>query len=107
MKINIKGNEWVVKYLTPKQFVKEAGKDQVYGAGAYTTVDGSRKIVLQKGECSIGIIKHELGHAIVSESPVQSAELSPHQVEEMMCEIIEKDWGLITKLTEQIVNDIL
>ena len=107
MKINIKGNDWTVKYLTPKQFANESRKDQVYNAAAYTTLDGSRKIVLQKNDCTVGIIRHEIGHAIVYESPVASAELSSDQVEEMMCEIIQREWGLIARLTEEIVDYIL
>lgn len=106
-KVKIKGYDWTVKLLTPKQYAKEAAKDEVYGSAAYTTVDGSRKIVLQKGGTTIGIIRHEISHAIVSEAPVLSAELSPHQIEEMMCEIIQKDWGLISKLTEEIVDSFL
>lgn len=106
-KIKIKGCDWTVKLLTPKQYAKEASKDEVYGSAAYTTVEGSRKIVLQKGDVTVGIIRHELSHAIVSEAPILSAELTSHQVEEMMCEIIQKDWGLISKLTEEIIDAFL
>lgn len=107
IKVKIKGAEWTIKYLTQNQYVKESTKDEVYGSAAYTTIDGSRKIVLQKGETTVGIIRHELSHAIVSEAPILSAELTPHQVEEMMCEIVQKDWGLISRLTEEIIDSFL
>ena len=105
--VNIKGNEWTVKYLTPSQFRRECKIDGTDHAAAYTTVDGTRKIILQKGDATLGIIRHEIAHAIVSEAPILSANLSSEQMEELMCEIVQKDWGLIAKLAEEIVEFIL
>jgi hypothetical protein len=102
-KVKIKGYDWTVKLLTPKQFAKEAAKHDVDESAAFTTKDGSRKIVFQKGEMTPGTIRHELLHSIIAESRVDSADLTPAQIEELCCEIMDYDWMMYLGLVEEIL----
>lgn len=102
-KIKIKGYPWTVKLLTPKQFAKEAAKQDAGESEAFATKDGSRLIVFQKGSLTPGTIRHELLHAIIAESRIDSADLTPMQVEEMCCEIMDYDWMMYLGLVEEIL----
>jgi len=101
--VKIKGKDWTVKLLTPKMFDKEAAKYGAYNAAAFTTLDGSRTILFQKGSMTPGTIRHEILHSIIYEAPVKSADLSAMQVEEMICEIMDSDYLEYISVVEQIL----
>lgn len=100
-KITIKGSEWTVKFHTDATYKKKIATD----SGAETWIT-EKTIHFNKAEINMGFIRHELLHAFVAESSVESAQLTPDQVEEVCASIIQKHWNDINLITEQILNEL-
>ena len=101
IKISIKGKEWTIRYLTAAQYKKKIGTD----SGAITLLD-KKMIVFNKANVEPGYIRHELLHALVEESSVESAMLSPAQIEEVMCSIVQHQWHNIAIWTDLILTSL-
>lgn len=98
LKIAIKGKGWIVRFLTNAMYHKKIGVD----SGAITILD-KKIIVFNKGNINPGFIRHELLHAFMEESSVESAMLTPIQIEEVCASIIQHHWHDINILTDQIL----
>lgn len=86
MKLNIRGRKWTIKVLPSKEFIKTHGKS----TGAITRFK-FRDIIFDKTELTIQTIIHELIHAYMSESHLQSAtRLKVIDYEEIVCETLSE-----------------
>lgn len=101
-KIIVKGTPWKIEFLSKAQYVKK------HGEGSLAMTDPEKKTLsFIKGNCSTGVIRHELLHSFVAESHVESSSLNSLQTEELCCTIIETQWENINLLVEQIVSERL
>lgn len=100
----IRGNKWIVRELTSKQFAKLHGYEEEEVDALVDFSTKKREIHFVKGKIDVKIIKHELFHAFMRESLTSSADLSPDQVEEVGADIIAEHLFDILKLTEEILE---
>lgn len=81
--IKIRGQDWVIKLYTAEAFYNKH-EDSV----AALTNAAEKEILFNDEELSLATVIHELTHAYFAASHVISANLTPDQVEEVMCELI-------------------
>ena len=96
--VSIKGKQWTIRFLTNAMYHKKIGTD----SGAITILE-KKIIVFNKGNINPGFVRHELLHAFMEESSVESAMLTPVQIEEVCASIIQHHWNDINILTDQIL----
>lgn len=101
-KINIKGQDWSVKFYPNAKYCKSVGPD----SGAITIPD-KKTIIFNKSVINVGYIRHELLHAIYAESHTESAHLDSEQTEEVCASILQTQFNNIIALTETILNELL
>lgn len=97
--IKIKGAVWKVYFLTPTAYLKKF-KDE----GPAHVAGESRSFYFVKNEINLGIVRHELLHAIIYESHIESAELEAKQIEELCCSVIQYNWHDIAEMAEEIID---
>lgn len=83
MKIDIRGNTWNIKLLSSRTYVRKFGND----SQAITLFD-DREISFDKQFLNPSTVLHELIHALVFESHINSSELTGEQTEELICELV-------------------
>jgi hypothetical protein len=93
--INIKGRDWQFVLVPDKTFDKMHNGDGG-SRTAMTMVNQYRTDFRKSDWCLVDII-HELGHVVYSLSPTRSANLTPYDVEEVMCDIYSTDYFEIGK----------
>lgn len=102
LKILIKGVEWTV-YVQPNlSYIRQHGND----SGAITYIN-DKDIFFNSDHVNTGYIRHELTHAFVASSGINSSSLDQDQFEELFCEIVEEHYHDIGSLTDKIINFIL
>jgi len=99
MKIMIKGKEWEVVFLYPKVYIKKYGSDS-----DAITVSSIRSIFFKTDAFNPVVIRHELLHAFVNETCVNSSELTRDQMEELCCSLLGDHYYDIGQLTDQILE---
>lgn len=102
IKINIKGSEWTIQILADSTYRKRFGRDSM----ALTDLD-TKRIFFNKNLISPGVIRHELLHAIVAEVHLESASITPDQIEEICASIVETQWNNMNSWAELILNSLL
>lgn len=88
--LEIKGRSWTFVLVGDKSFDKQHNEDG--GERPAVTMPNQYLVHFRKSDWCITDIIHELGHVLFSMSDVESANLTPDQVEEMMCQIIAKNY---------------
>lgn len=95
--ITIKGKKWTVRILTDSRYEKICGDD----SEALTKAD-NREILFRKKRLLPGTVRHELLHAFISESHIESSNLDSHQIEELCCSLVDYCWSDINQLVDEI-----
>lgn len=90
-KLLICGKSWKYRKRTPESFSKLYENDE---AVAITKIDTR---AMEFMEYDLETIRHELFHAYVSELHIESADLSRNQYEEILAEMLSKNWELMDK----------
>lgn len=98
--VTIKGKKWTVRILTDSRYEKLASDDS-----EALTQSESRTIFFRKKKLLPGTIRHELLHALIAESHIESSNLAADQVEELCCSLIDYCWHDINLLVEEIINN--
>lgn len=101
-KIKIKGADWKIEFLTQTAYEKKHGEN----SHAMTEME-KKTISFIKGNCNVGIIRHELLHAFVTETHTESSSLTALQMEELCCATLQHQWSNIQMLVEEIVDQRL
>ena len=100
-KLNIKGGEWNIRLLPNASYIRKNGSDS--DAVVYLN---TKTIYFNVNKINLGIIRHELLHAIIEESHTESSSMSADQVEEMCASILQTQWNNINLWTEFIINKV-
>lgn len=95
--IKIKGAEWKIRLLTAGQFIKE---HEDCGA---ITIGGEKRIDFRKDEICPSHCRHEIFHAFVSESNIESTELTTLQMEELGASIMGVNAIEIIALADKVI----
>ena len=95
--IIVKGKVWTVRILTDQQYNKLCSEDS-----DATTMFEKRELFFRKKRLLPGTIRHELLHAFISESHIESSNLSSEQIEELCCSLVDYCWNDIVQLVEEI-----
>ena len=104
LQIKIKGKDWIVKFRKQKAYEKELDHTEVPGA-AITHPD-TRIIGINLDIILPEQIRHELFHALFTECNVESADLTPIQVEEV-CSSLAGEYAIdIIKIADYILTHI-
>jgi len=102
IKIQVKGAEWTVNYLSKIKYHKKHGFDS-----QAITLPDVKVIDLSHEFMSTINIQHELLHAFVCESNTESANLDANQMEELCASIVGEYAVEIVRLTYYILNSFL
>lgn len=98
-KIKIKGSDWTIRVLTSKSFEKEHD-----GNSGAMTIPEKKRIDLISTELHPTYIRHELFHAFVCESNIESTNLTTEQMEELAATIVGEFSIQIIDLCDQIIK---
>jgi len=96
--IKVKGADWKVRLLPVKKFIKEY--DDKTGA---ITVPKDKRIDFRKDEIRPSFVRHEIFHAFVSESNIDSTELTTNQMEELAASIMGENGIEIIQLADNVM----
>lgn len=100
--MNILDVTWTFRVISDSAFTKKYGKNtEAVTLADESQVDFRRSRVLPR------LIRHELLHVLVASSNVNSAQLTRHQFEELLCEITETHHHRINMITEQLLEIFL
>lgn len=99
--INIRGQDWTVRVIDAEVF--SARYDE---STAAFTVSSTKEIVFSADELNLSTVIHELTHAYFSASHITSANLSPDQVEEVMCEVIGEFGPEIIRVGRKLLKSL-
>lgn len=100
-KVSIKGRTWRVECYPEKElYAKFTDIRPPYGA---FSDPANHKIVFKDEYREVVPVVHELMHAYMSEMCTGSAELSPKQVEEVMCDVVAENLTDIVDNTRKIM----
>lgn len=97
---NVKGREWHFKLLADKTFDKIHNLEDEGNTGM--TISSKYEVHFKKSEWDMVAIRHELGHVYFHMSGTVTADLTPLQVEETMCEIIGHNGPEIVMIADSI-----
>lgn len=100
MKVLIGGDKWEVSVLDEEDFERR------FGLHAGLTLPSTRCIVFNEDEINKETVVHELCHAYFAASCTEAANLSAHQVEEVLCEIFAKHGSKILKQATFILKEL-
>lgn len=88
--INIKGRDWVFNLVPDKTF------DKLYNPAdeghTAMTLPNQYKVDFRKSDWCFDDIIHELGHVLKHMSETHTADLNTTQMEELMCQIVAKNY---------------
>ena len=99
--IRIRGQNWKIRLLSFDMFIKTYGTAQ-----SAITFPIERLIVFNDEDIKLSYTIHELTHAYFRASHTISANLSTHQVEEVMCEMIGEFGPEIIKMSRKITKHL-
>ena len=99
--ISIKGAPWTISLMNEPAFIKR------FELCSAITIPENKQIFINKNCLTPGTLRHELLHALVSESHVESAELSADQLEEICCTLVDFQWYNIDRWVEEIMVEFL
>jgi len=110
--IMIKGSQWTISLMSEKTFLKKYPGYEDAGA---ICRDEDNSIVFMPEHVSVGVVRHEVLHALVFEHEdykkiieIQDAGKDAGlEAEELCAKISQKEYGLWMQLTEQIVDMLL
>jgi hypothetical protein len=102
IKLKIKGENWRAFKLNALTYEKKFGDDS-----DAITLKQDREIYFKKGHITMGTVRHELLHALVSETNTDSANLNEEQKEEICCSIMDFHWHELFYLTEIIIDKLV
>ena len=97
--LTIKDKTWVFKLLNSSSYLKKHGDDS-----DAITMPTEKEVHFDKASLTIGVILHELMHVYVDESNTESARLTPDQVEELACTIVQEHYIDIIKYAHTIMD---
>jgi len=100
MRVLICGDIWEVTALDDEEF------EQRFGTHAGVTFPETRCIVLNEDDLNRETVVHELCHAYFASTCVGAADLTPHQVEEVLCEMFAKHAAKILKQAAFIMKEL-
>lgn len=104
----IGGEPWQYGLVTAEQMAKLTETEDAKDEDTAAICRGvAQQIFVQVGEITHTNVIHELGHAYMSMSCVQSADLDTDQVEEVMCDILAHHWCRILLLSRIMVHNLL
>jgi hypothetical protein len=95
-KFTVYNTEWTAKLHTPKTFIKK------YSDCGAITLLSLREVHFRTDHLAIEFIRHELNHIFLEMCNVDSAEITLHQLEEIMCTINSRETHVINKIAEDI-----
>lgn len=88
-------------------YLVDDNDDVIADADSAAETDFDKKeIYFRSGDLSLIIVWHELFHAFVGYSYIQTASLTQYQMEEVSCEIFAYRWETIVKLGETIYKEM-
>lgn len=100
--IEIKGRPWTFILMPDKRFDKLHNPEGDLATGM--TMPNTYEVHFRKSDwCNVDI-RHELGHVLFRMSEANAAELSPADVEEVMCEIYAKNYADIGVWSDRIAE---
>lgn len=85
----IKGSVWTVNFITDKTFIKN------HGEGHGIALSETKTINIKRSSVSLETILHELWHAYIYESNLESAELTSLQMEEISADTVGTSYHLL------------
>lgn len=92
----VNNTKWVAKMHSPKSFIKK-----FTDCGAITLLS-LREVHFRTDHLAIEFFRHELNHIFLEMCNVDSAEITNHQLEEIMCTINSRETHTINKISEDI-----
>lgn len=101
IEIKILGNKWKVHVLEGDEYVRVHGDSD-----AAHTSPVIREICFNEDELSRSDVTHELVHACYAETCVSSANLTPDQVEEVMCEMFAIHGNKLLTLSRRLYKEL-
>lgn len=101
IEIEILGSRWKVYIQEEELYVRDWGD-----ADAAHTLPGSREIWFNEEELTRETVTHELAHAYYAETCVESASLTPIQVEEVLCEMFGKHGNKLLTISRKLYKEL-
>ena len=101
IKFNIHGIPWRIEVLEDDEYVK---RFEQLDAGV--TLPGLRRIYISESELDLETIRHEIAHAFYHMAGVQSANIQPHDIEEIFADIIAIHGPNILKLSRNLFKEL-
>lgn len=98
--LEIKGRPWKFILMPDKRFDKFHNEDG--GLRTAITLVNQYEVHFKKSEWCIIDIRHELGHVLKAMSHTNSVDLSPGDMEELMCELYASNYADIALWTDKI-----
>ena len=102
--IGIMGKTWIYKLYTQKQFIKEHPDCEDSGA---LTLPYYREMHFISEEINIGMVRHEVRHAFISELGLESATLTLNQYEEIQCTLDQNRWEEMDEVSKAIYENLV
>ena len=99
MTINIKGLDWKIFVQAPALYKRKHGADS-----AAITYPEDREIYFCTDRVKYGLCMHELGHALIESSGTTSANITAHQMEELILELIEEHYFDLGNWTRNVLD---
>lgn len=97
--VNIKGFEWKIHALTNSTYVRNHGND----SNAITYYK-DREIYFNLSSLAPEYVRHEILHAYIASSNVNSSGLTTDQMEELCCELYGEHGPEMDVLTDKILS---
>lgn len=99
MTLTIKGLEWKIFVQSPAVYKREHGNDS-----AAITYPEDREIYFCTDRVKFGLCLHEIGHALVWSSGTTSAQITAHQMEELIWELMEEHYFELGNWTRIVLD---
>lgn len=100
--LSIKGRDWSFNLLADKTFDKLHNTEGE--SHTAMTLINQYRVDFRKSDWCLEDIIHELGHVLKSMSETHTTDLSSDQTEELMCQIIAKNYAEIGVWTSRIAE---
>jgi len=101
MKFEALNRDWTVTVLSADDFKRRFDDE----AAAFTLPDSNEVVFSEDGLC-LATVVHELTHCYYDSLCVSSAELTPHQIEEVFAEMFAIHGEKMLKLAKKIYYEI-
>lgn len=99
MTLTIKGLEWKIFVETPALYKRKHGSDS-----AAITYPEDREVYFCTDRVKFGLVMHELGHALIASSGTASANITAHQMEELILELLEEHYFDLGNWTRNVLD---